>query len=306
MLEERTAPEHNGGGNEWGANPGEDLEADTWEECLQRLLASGGDQTIYRGHACFDWELKSSIERRLLDLANQSDERKYKALMSMAVDPVTDAWTQRVELWLTEEFRREAARLGATDLPESWDTLGWWELMQHHGAPTRLMDWTSSPFVALWFALDEHQNGTGDMALWIFDRRNGALNHMKSVIALRASLDYQRLGDRERVNRLVERVIGEGHPALLALEPRHFQRSAAQQSVLTITSSIGVGRPAHWWLRRRLATRVRLREEWAPAMWATFRSIGLSRRVLYQDLDSLGEELSRVLDENPDPSMLTL
>jgi hypothetical protein len=48
------------------------------------------------------------------------------------------------------------------------DTLYCLAMMQHHGAPTRLMDWTYSPFVAAKFAAGE---GTGDAAIWCLNAK---------------------------------------------------------------------------------------------------------------------------------------
>jgi hypothetical protein len=89
----------------------------------------------FRGDCCSPGALKTSLERA----AVHRWERDWSEL------PV-------IEEGLIRRFRREA-HLYLSSEPAEGDRIGWLSLMRHHGAPTRLLDWSFSFFVALHFAV---------------------------------------------------------------------------------------------------------------------------------------------------------
>jgi hypothetical protein len=48
------------------------------------------------------------------------------------------------------------------------NSLGWLAVAQHHGLPTRLLDWSLNPLVALWFAVNKTLPDKDDGVLWAY------------------------------------------------------------------------------------------------------------------------------------------
>jgi FRG domain len=117
---------------------------DSWDQFLE--IASGPEfkSWAFRGQSEDRWPLYTSISRYLL-----------------AHGVHRDAWVEQ-EQRIVRIFRRKA-HLFLEHIPEENDSFQWLALMQHHGAPTRLLDFTWSPYVAAFFALE---SATTDCAIW--------------------------------------------------------------------------------------------------------------------------------------------
>lgn len=71
------------------------------------------------------------------------------------------------EQYITTNFMIQTRRLNS-EAPQPYDRASWLTMMQHYGLPTRLLDWSESPLVTLYFALSEKKDDI-DAAVWIMN-----------------------------------------------------------------------------------------------------------------------------------------
>ena len=118
---------------------------------------------IFRGQKNSCWTLQPKLfrlwENKLKNQSNGFESALHNALAS-EYDSIR-YFQQRSHLYL------EPAKILSMCI--TWGNIGnWIALMQHYGAPTRFLDWTSSFHVALYFAVEDD---TADGAVWVLSTK---------------------------------------------------------------------------------------------------------------------------------------
>lgn len=182
---------------------------DSWEEFQKLVNGPECRRWAFRGQEKSEWSLNSTLSRYLIDFKVHQD-----------------GWAHQEDR-IIRIFRRKA-ELFLQHVPKENDIFQWLALMQHHGAPTRLVDFTWSPFVAAFFALEKAKT---DCAVWavnfsiLKDRKYDFQSEQKPIEAPRP----------EDLNTYRRLFIGNRVPFITAGEPFNMnQRQIAQSGTFLI------------------------------------------------------------------------
>ncbi|MEW5916607.1 MAG: FRG domain-containing protein [Gemmatimonadota bacterium] len=137
------------------ASSWETLRVESWGDFAAAIAETTTPHSVlvptffYRGQPRDSWDLQTSIQRALGPL---KDQKLALQLEDLAL----------------REFREGALPFLPPQLiPRTDHFVNWWPIMQHYGAPTRLLDWTASPYVAAYFACAEAPDCDG--AVWTIE-----------------------------------------------------------------------------------------------------------------------------------------
>ncbi len=186
--------------------PYREIQLNSWDEFLRIITDAPYSNWAFRGERHARWPLDTALSRYFRDFR---------------IHPT--AWAEQ-EGRILRIFKRKAHQYLAQP-PAYDDDFEWLALMQHHGAPTRLLDFTWSPYVAAFFALER---AVEDAAVWALNPGPlGARETHKQVPASRITspeMDPRVKGNFERF------FVKGNHPFIWVGEPDTMNRRLIAQS----------------------------------------------------------------------------
>jgi hypothetical protein len=246
------------------------VEATDWPKFIYELSRFHNSLWIFRGEGDYGHELLPRIGRdKTINLTNGKSDRDI------------------VEQRIFKQFKLRAVA-HIKRIPESdWE---WLAIAQHHGLPTRLLDWTRNPLAAAFFALSDSVNNAELLDDPDHDtditqepeRRSGKSQFDRNGCAVVYALPSPYELDTSEVRS----PFGGYHKVSLLNPPHSVQRIISQDGVFTAFPDPSV--PLQKTKMRRILVK---RKDKAVFLKRLFR-LGIHHASLFSDLDGIAAHLA--------------
>jgi hypothetical protein len=252
----------------------EEIRPDSWSELHEQLFAHS-------------WNEELGLHRSDFAFRGRADADNLEtSLIRLGGRPAA------LERPLLRNFRKYAG-LDAVPVDSPWN---WLALAQHHGLPTRLLDWTYSPYVALHFATIRTDPYDRDGVIWMVDYVRA---HEQAPPKLRECLDDE--GANVFTTEMLASV-AEGLPEfdelgedfVVFVEPPSFdERIVNQYALFSLMSRADASLDD--WLEKRpeLARRVVVGADLKWEVRDKLDQANITERVLFPGLDGLSRWVAR-------------
>ncbi|MBQ8203418.1 MAG: FRG domain-containing protein [Clostridia bacterium] len=130
------------------------------------------DVFIFRGQGSSDWDLISSFDRNYSILNYENRKTAEEELITL----------------FENNCKRNILGTKISDM----SAIEKRSIAQHYGVPTRLLDWSSSPFVAAYFAFSTCVATDGKVAIWALKKNHRVFNEYPGL-----TIQEQLVGENE-------------------------------------------------------------------------------------------------------------
>ncbi len=230
---------------------------------------------IHRGQADAEWELLPSLVRHASKSGLSAED------------------TVELETSMLRGFQREAhLYLPPRKVHDEKEITSWWMLMQHYGAPTRVLDWTRSPFVALYFAVEQELGKDG--AVWTFHPHT-VDEHMGKT--------FSNFGPPTKLIDIIPHYTDRNaEERLYLLEPKtQTDRMAAQQIAFTVSQKVLADHGQIIWNATAERTdmsvyiKITIPANFKPVFLRRLREMNVTARTLFPGIDGLGKSAAELV-----------